>query len=104
MLWKRKKSIAPLTMSKLTKYTLNNYAKAIEFFADRKFGKFEWFPNKGSMYTFRLYEKEKDQIPCQIWSIHVEHSKKKKVWSRDLEKAWVKLAINKEEFMSLIDK
>jgi hypothetical protein len=64
-------------MSKLTKYTLNKYVKAIEILAYPKFGKFECIPNKGSKYSFRLYEKPTDQVPCQIWGIHVDRNRKK---------------------------
>ncbi|MEI7513187.1 MAG: hypothetical protein WCJ74_01020 [bacterium] len=90
-------------MPKPTKYDLNKYIKAIKFFASIKFGAFECYPKGGSVYTFKLYQKKADSVPCSIWSVHVEHNKKKSIWPRDLQKAWTELGVSKEDFIKTIE-
>jgi hypothetical protein len=91
-------------MPKPTKYDLNKYIKAVSFFANLRFGNFECYANKGSAYTFKLYQKKDDFAPCSIWSVHVEHNKKKSIWPRDLKKAWTMLGVSEDDFIKTIER
>ena len=91
-------------MSKPTKYGLNKYIKAIEILTVRKgFFKVSYWPNKGSKYTFHLYQQQADQAPCAMWGVHFEHSKKKEIHPRDFKKAWTYLGVTEQEFLDVID-
>lgn len=91
-------------MLKPTKYALREYEKAVRICAIRAgYGKFECIPKEGSVYAFRLYQRDADKDPCNIWVIHVEHSKKKRIFPRDLRKSWEGLGIKENDFLAVID-
>ncbi len=91
-------------MSRRQSYTLNAYIKAIEILRKGKFGKFEHGFHKGSRYNFKLFEKDSDVIPCNMWNIHFGHSKKREIWSgQDLKKAAAYLGISLDVFIGTIE-
>jgi hypothetical protein len=88
-------------MPKHTKYKLKQYIKAVELFAQLKFGNYTYGPTTGSVYRFQLYEKKTDSEPCAIWVVHTEHDKNKSIWSkRDIEKASNNLCVSFDEFIN----
>ena len=91
-------------MSKPTKYGLSKYIKAIEIVAIRQgFKKVNHWPNKGSKYTFHLYQLETDTAPCAMWGVHFEHSRRQEIHPRDFKKAWSCLGVTEQEFLDVID-
>lgn len=91
-------------MLKPTTYGLKEYEKAVIICAIRAgYKKCECVAKGGSRYAFRLYQLEGDQIPCEIWTIDVEHSKKKRIYPRDFRKSWEHLGIKEGEFRAVIE-
>ena len=91
-------------MPKPTKYGLKEYEKAVRICAaTRGYGKCEIESKRGSAVAFRLFEKEGDKEPCEIWVVHVGHKRKKIIWDTNLKEAWQNLGISEEEFMSVLE-
>lgn len=87
-------------MPKPTGYSLNDYIRAVEVCAPGcGYGKFEHGYKGGSIYGFRLFENETDDVPAVIWVVHFSHDRKQDIYSSDLKKAWERTAIAKEDFL-----
>ena len=91
-------------MSKPTKYGLKKYIKAIEIIASQQgFNRVRHYNNKGSKYSFQLYQQESDTTPCAFWAVHYEHSRKEEIHPRDFKKAWSYLGVTEEAFLEVIN-
>lgn len=83
--------------------SLKDYIKAVEICISEKYGGLEHYPNRGSAYTFAIFEKKGDKEPCVIWSIHHGHNKKKELWSKDdFKKILLKTAVSEERFLEVL--
>gem|GEM_PF-5233156 len=90
-------------MSSPTGISLNDYCKALEICAvERGYGYLKHGYNKGSVYSFQLFQNKDDATPCVVWAIHFRHNKKKELYQDDLAKAWKKTAIPKDRFLEVI--
>lgn len=86
-------------------YKLSVYIKAVKILAIRKgFGRVEDSNKKGSEVGFELFEKEKDTVPCAIWQVHTDHSKLRKITSRDdIRKPANKMGVEFEVFLKILE-
>ncbi len=89
-------------MLKPTPYSLKEYIKAISICSIGRFAKFEDYPSSGSAHGFRLFQKESDKEPCEIWIVHTGHGKKRKIYPRDFKKAPHHLGMTEESFVEVI--
>lgn len=90
-------------MSKPTGVKLSDYCKAVEIAAIRSgYGDIQYWPNKGSAYSFAVFEKKGDAAPSAVWAVHVGHNKKKEVYASNIRKVWERTAIKKEVFLAVL--
>ncbi len=90
-------------MPKPTGYKLNDYIKAVEIcVAEFGYDRVKHGYVSGSAYTFQIFERGDQSVPCVIWSIHFGHNKKKEIYSDDLKKIWTKTMVTKERFIEVL--
>lgn len=82
-------------MSGQTQIKFKDSLKAIAICTVRKFGKYKIIEKRGSGIRIELFKNKDDEKPCEMWTVHRDRY----VWSKDLQKAYTKLSISKEEFL-----
>lgn len=85
-------------------YPLKTYVKAVETLTIRKgFDRVRSVNNGGSIVRFELFCSN-EVAPTSIWIVHFEHSKAKRIISReDYKKAALRLNSTLEEFISVLE-
>jgi hypothetical protein len=69
-------------MPKLKLYPLKDYIKGAEVLASTENRRLEVHYGKGSAVRFEIFNGD-EKIPSEFWVVHINHTKKKEIWSRD---------------------